>query len=114
MGVACHAGTLTAAGFVEELEAHREEEGKDELDKRVWGVEERQVGRLIVKVDGDGPVVACRVGGLSHGSPPVPMALRPEGTWGGERIEKSSGWGKARGCTTTFEGTVFSVCPRAD
>ena len=81
MGVACHVATLTAAGFVEELEAHREEEGKDELDKRVWGVEERQVGRLIVKVDGDGPVVACRFGGLSHGSPPVQMARRTEETW---------------------------------
>ena len=51
---------------MEELKAEGEEEGKDELDKRVGGVEERQVGRLIVKVDGDGPVVACRLGGVSH------------------------------------------------
>jgi len=70
MGVACQAAALAAAGLVEELEAKRKDEGEDELDKRLGVVEERKVGRLIVEVDGDGPVVACCFGGLCHVSSP--------------------------------------------
>jgi hypothetical protein len=58
-----------------ELEANREDESEDTLDKRLGVVEERKVGRLIVKVDGDGPVVACRFGGLSHVLPSVQLAI---------------------------------------
>ena len=60
-----------AAGLVEELKADREKEGEDELDKRFGVGYEGKVGRLIVEVDGNRPVVACRCSGLSHGSPPV-------------------------------------------
>jgi hypothetical protein len=60
-----------AAGFVEELKADREKEGEDELDKRFGVGYEGKVGRLIVEVDGNRPVVACRWSGLSHGSPSV-------------------------------------------
>ena len=81
MGVARQAAALAAAGLVYELEAKRKDEGEDELDKRLGVVEERKVGRLIVEVDGDGPVVACRFGGLSHVSPPVQMAMRADETW---------------------------------
>ena len=66
---------------MDELEANREHEGKDKLDKRLGGAHEGKVGRLIVEVDGDGPVVACRFGGLSHVSPPVQMAMRADETW---------------------------------
>jgi hypothetical protein len=75
MGVAGQAATLTAAALVEELKTEREEEGEDELDKRFGVVEERKVGRLIVEVDGNRPVLAGRCGGLSYGSPSVQMVV---------------------------------------
>ena len=81
VGVARQAPTRAAAGLMGELEAQRKDEGEDKIDKRLGVVEKRKVGRLIVKVDGDGPVVACRYGGLSHVSPPVQMAMRADETW---------------------------------
>jgi hypothetical protein len=75
MGVTRQAATLAATGFVCELEADREDESADPLDKRLSVVEERQVGRLIVEVDGNGTVLACRFSGLSHVSPSVQMAI---------------------------------------
>src|SRR5258705_13687165 len=44
MRVARQAPTRAAAGLVEELKAEGEEEGEDELDKRVGVVEKRKVG----------------------------------------------------------------------
>jgi hypothetical protein len=81
MGVAREAATLAAAGLVEELKAEGEEEGEDELDKRFGVAYESKVGRLIVEIDGDGTVVACRFDGLSHVSPSVQMAIGTEETW---------------------------------
>ena len=69
--VARQAVPCVAAGFVEELKADREKEGEDELDKRLRVGYEDKVGRLIVEVDGNRPVVACRCRGLSQGSPSV-------------------------------------------
>jgi len=70
MGVAGQAASLAAAGLMKELKAEGEEEGEDELDKRVGVAQERKVGRLIVEIDGDGSVYACHFGGLSHVSSP--------------------------------------------
>src|SRR6267378_1904603 len=70
MGVARQAPTLAAAGLMEELKAEGEEEGEDELDKRVGVAQERKVGRLIVEINGEGAVFACHFGGLSHVSSP--------------------------------------------
>jgi|SRR5437660_10450422 len=66
VGVAGQAPTLAAAGLVEELKAEREEKREHELDKRLGVTEELKVRRLVLKIDGDGPVVACRLGGVSH------------------------------------------------
>src|SRR5215470_19766495 len=68
MGVACEAPAAATGRLVGELKADREEEGKDELDKRLGIVQERKVGCLIVEVDGNGAVLAGRFGSLSHGS----------------------------------------------
>ena len=81
MGVARQAATCAATGFVCELEADREDEGEDPLDKRLGVVEKRKVGRLIVEVNGDGTVLACRFGGRFHVSPSVQMALGTDETW---------------------------------
>jgi hypothetical protein len=67
--VARQAVPCVAAGFVEELKADREKEGEDELDKRFRVGYEEKVGRLIMEVDSNRPVVACRCSGLSHGAP---------------------------------------------
>src|SRR4029450_4463382 len=64
VGVARQAPALAAAGLVEELKAEREEKREHELDKRLGITKELKVRRLILKIDGDGPVLACRLGGL--------------------------------------------------
>jgi hypothetical protein len=58
-----------------ELKADREDEGKDELDKRLGVAQEGNVGRLIVDVDSDRAILACRFGGLFYGSPSVRMVV---------------------------------------
>jgi len=70
MGVTGQAPALAAAGLVEELKAEREEKREYELDKRLGITQELKVRCLILKIDGDGPVLACRLGGLFHLSPP--------------------------------------------
>jgi len=66
MRVAGQAPALAAAGLVEELKAEREEKREHELDKRLGITKELKVSRLLLKIDGDGPVLAWRRGGLSH------------------------------------------------
>src|SRR4029453_8988254 len=70
MGVAREAATLAAAGLVEELKAEGEEEGEDELDKRLGVVKELVLSRFIVEINGDRAVFACHFGGLAHVSSP--------------------------------------------
>jgi hypothetical protein len=62
VGVARQAPTLAAAGLVEELKAEREEKREHELDKRLGITQELKVRCLILKINGDGPVLACRLG----------------------------------------------------
>src|SRR5215813_6189791 len=66
VGVAGQAPALAAAGLVEELKAEREEKREHELDKRLGVTQELKVRRLVLKIDSDGPVLACRLGGVSH------------------------------------------------
>jgi hypothetical protein len=55
--------------LVFQLKAKGEEEGEDELDKRVGVAQERKVGRLIVEIDGEGAVCPGRFDCLDHVSP---------------------------------------------
>src|SRR5712691_1434918 len=64
MRVARQALTRAAAGLVEELKA------EDELDERVGVVQDPNLGRLIVEIDGEGAVVTYRFGGVPHVSSP--------------------------------------------
>src|SRR5229473_7284944 len=75
VGVAGQAPALAAAGLVEELKAEREEKREHELDKRLGITKELKVSRLILKIDGDGTVLACRLGCLFHLSPPLRWSL---------------------------------------
>jgi len=70
VGVAGEAPALAAAGLVEELKAESEEKGEHALDKRFGITKELKVRRLILKIDGDGPVLACWLGCVFHLSPP--------------------------------------------
>ena len=84
--VACQATTRAAAGLVEELKTRGEEEGEDELDKRLGVVKEPVVSRFVVEIDGDGAVCAGRFGGLSHVASPcrglsVKMRHREGNAW---------------------------------
>jgi hypothetical protein len=75
VGVAGQAPALAAAGLVEELKAESEEKREHELDKRLGITKELKVRGLILKIDSDGPVVACRLGSLSHLPPPWRWSL---------------------------------------
>ena len=75
VGVAGQAPALAAAGLVYELKAEREEKREHELDKRLGVTKELKVRRLILKIDGDSTVLACRLGCLSHLSPPLRWSL---------------------------------------
>jgi hypothetical protein len=77
VGMAGQAPALAAVGLVEELKAESEEKREHKLDKRLSITKELKVRCLILKINGDGTVLACRLGSLSHLSPPLrwPLAL---------------------------------------
>lgn len=74
VGVACQTAAVTGRS-VFELQADGEEKGKDELDERLGMTKELSVGCLIVEIDGERAVVACRFGCLSHVSSPCGWRL---------------------------------------
>jgi hypothetical protein len=63
--MAGQAPALAAVGLVEELKAESEEKREHKLDKRLGITKELKVRCLILKINGDGPVVACRLGSLA-------------------------------------------------
>ena len=80
VGVAGQTPALATAGLVEELKAEREKKREYELDKRFGVAQELSVGRLIVEIDGERAVVACRFGGVSHVSSPGQIAIGADET----------------------------------
>jgi hypothetical protein len=65
---------------VEEWKAESEEKRAHELDKRLGVAHEGKVGCLIVEVDGNRAVRACRFGGLAPGSPSAVMLVGADKT----------------------------------
>ena len=49
-----------------QLKAKREEKGERKFKKRFAVAKQAKVGCFMLKIDGDGPVLACRLGCLSH------------------------------------------------
>ncbi len=80
MRVARQAPTAATGGLVGELKPKREDERQDKLDKRSAIAEYLEVGRFIAEINGDGAVVAGRLGAVSHVSPSVEMAIGVEET----------------------------------
>jgi len=68
MGVTRQAPAATTGGRVFELKAKGEEKSEDTLDKRLALVKQTKIGRFVLKINGDGPVLAGLAGGGSHGS----------------------------------------------
>ena len=66
MGVAGQTPAAAAGRLVGELKAEREEKRAHEFDKRLAVAKQLNVRRLVLKIDGDGPVFACLFGGVSH------------------------------------------------
>jgi hypothetical protein len=71
MGVAGQRATAVTGRLVCELEAKGEEKGQDTLDERLGIAKELRVGGLIVEIDSDRTILACRFGGLCHVSSPM-------------------------------------------
>jgi len=67
--------TTRTGRLVGQLEAEREEESEDKLDKRFAIADQLEVGGWVLEIDGDGAVLACRFGGVAHGSSPSYQAL---------------------------------------
>jgi hypothetical protein len=74
MGVAGETAAVTQ-GFVIELEAKSQEKGQNEVNERFAIAQQLKVGGFIVKIDGEGTVLAGRFGALSHVSSSVEMAV---------------------------------------
>jgi MoaA/NifB/PqqE/SkfB family radical SAM enzyme len=69
MGVSGQTPTTGAGRLVCELKAQGEEKGQHAFDKGLAISQELKVGRLVLKINGDGAVVPCPFARLSHVSP---------------------------------------------
>jgi hypothetical protein len=69
MGVPCQASTATTGRLVGELQAQGQEKGEDAFDKGLAITKQLKVCRFVLKIHGDGPVVAGLASGVWHGSP---------------------------------------------
>jgi len=69
MGVARQAPIATTGRLVCQLKAKGQEKGEHAFDKRFAIAQELKIGGFVVKIDGDGPICAGLVSGISHGSP---------------------------------------------
>ena len=69
MRVARQAPTAATRGLVCELKADGQDEGQHTFEKRLPIAQELQVGRFVVKINGDGPVCAWLFGGVTHVPP---------------------------------------------
>jgi hypothetical protein len=70
MGVARQAPTAATGRLVLELKAEGQKKSKDTFDKRLAVAKELKIGRLVLKINGDSPVVAGRFGCCAHVLPP--------------------------------------------
>jgi hypothetical protein len=69
MRVARQAPTSLTRRLVCQLQAQGQEKGEHAFDKRLAIAQELTIGGFVVKINGDGPIGAGLVSGISHGSP---------------------------------------------
>jgi hypothetical protein len=83
MRVAGQAPTALTGRLVGELKADGQDEGQHAFEKRLPIAQEPKVGRLVLKIDGDGPVCACLFGFVTHVLPPGHRVFAVcDPTWG--------------------------------
>ena len=83
MGVAGQTPTTGAGRLGCELKAKGEEKGEDAFDKRFAIAKQLIIGRFVVKVDSNGPVITSLAGGVAHGSSSGQIvAVADDPTWG--------------------------------
>ena len=70
MGVARQAPAPATGRLMPELKAQGEDESDDPFNKSLTVVKQLKVGRFIVAINGDGPVLPRSCGGRAHVSPP--------------------------------------------
>ena len=75
MGMTGQTAATDTGRLVGKLEADREDEGKDKLDKGLGIVNQLIVSGFIVEIDGHGAVFPRWFGSLSHVSPFVEMSV---------------------------------------
>src|SRR5712691_4551614 len=92
MRVTGQAPAATTGRLVGELKAKGEEKGEDAFDKRFAIATQLIIGRFVLQVDGNGPVVAGLAGGVADD---------PE--WG-NACPIARRWGRRRGVTTKLGG----------
>ena len=71
-------GQTPAAGtgrLMGKLEADQEHKGEDQLHERLAIAEQLKISGFVVRIDGDGAVLADRFGGRSHALPSIEMAV---------------------------------------
>jgi len=76
MGVARQAPAAATGRLVCELKAEGHDEGEDTFEERLAIAKELEVRRFVLKIDGDGPVVASLAGCSSHGHPQVRWSMQ--------------------------------------
>jgi hypothetical protein len=102
--MASQAPATTTGRLVCELKAKGEEKGEDAFDKRFAIAKQLIIGRFVLKVDGNGPVVAGLASGVTHGSSSGQMVgVADDPAWG-NACPIARGWGRRRGATTKLGG----------
>ena len=104
MRVTGQASTAAAGGLVFQLKAQGQHEGEYAFDKRLAIAKQLIIGRFVLKVDGNGPVVAGLAGGVAHESSSDQMVgVADDPQWGNAYpIARRSG--RHQGVTTKLGG----------
>jgi hypothetical protein len=75
MGMTGQTATTRTGRLVGKLKADREDKSEDELNERLVIAEQLHISGFVVKIDGDGAVLAGRFGGRLNMLPFAEMAV---------------------------------------
>jgi hypothetical protein len=97
--------------LVFQLKAKGEEKGEDTFQERLPIAKQLNVGRFVLKIDGDGPVFTGLAGCASHGSSSGQMVSVADDPKWGNACPIARAWERRQGFTTKSGGMcVFLPC----